>query len=107
MPKVTFLDHTGTELDTIEVEVGTNIMQAALDGGIEGISAECGGACSCATCHCYIDDAWLERARPAEGMERDLLQCVPEPKDSSRLSCQVDMTDDLDGLVVQVPESQY
>jgi 2Fe-2S ferredoxin len=82
-------------------------MQGAVDNMIEGIVAECGGSCSCATCHCYIDQQWLDKLEPATEMENDLLECVTEPKDNSRLSCQIVISDDLNGLVVHLPESQF
>ena len=107
MPKVIFKDHEGNDIQEVQVESGSSVMQATIDNGIEGIDAECGGACSCATCHCYIDDTWLERVSPAQGMELDLLQVVDEPRDGSRLACQVKVTDELDGVIVSIPESQY
>ncbi len=74
---------------------------------IEGILAECGGACSCATCHCYVDEAWLEKAGNASDMEKDMLDSVMGQRDTSRLSCQLAVTEEMDGLVVHLPESQY
>lgn len=107
MPKVIFKDHTGYELETVEVDSGSSLMQAAIDNGIEGITAECGGACSCATCHCYVGDAWLSKTSAPSDMEKELLLCVVEPKDNSRLACQVGVTEALDGVEVVIPESQY
>lgn len=107
MPKVIFKDHSGNELDAVEVEVGSNLMQAAIDNGIDGITAECGGACSCATCHCYIEDTWVSKTSARSDMEKELLLCVIDPKDNSRLACQVEVTDALDGIEVVIPESQY
>ena len=74
---------------------------------MEGILGECGGCCSCATCHCYVDDAWLEKVGMPDDMEKDMLDSVVDPQSSSRLSCQIQMSDDLDGLVVRLPESQF
>lgn len=106
MPVVKFVSHDGTTTE-VEAEVGTNLMQAAVDNGIDAIIAECGGACSCATCHCYIDDAWTNAVGEASATENDMLECVLDPKENSRLSCQVEVTDAMDGLVVHLPESQY
>lgn len=106
MPTVTFINHDGTRQD-VDVSADTTVMQAAVDNMIEGITGECGGACSCATCHCYIDDSWLDQVAPAGDAEKDLLVCVLEPDHRSRLACQVVITDALDGLVVTLPASQY
>jgi len=81
-------------------------MQAAVDHGVNGITADCGGACACGTCHCYVDAAWKDALKPAEDNETDMLEFVIEPKGNSRLSCQVTVTDALDGLIVTVPNSQ-
>ncbi len=106
MPQITFVSHDG-EAKEVHVESGTNLMQAAVDNGVDGILGECGGVCSCATCHCYIDDAWVSKVPAAEELETDMLDCVLEPKETSRLSCQVEVDDSLDGIVVHLPESQF
>lgn len=106
MALVTFVSHDGNSIE-VEVAPGTSVMQAAVDNMIDGIVGECGGSCSCATCHCYVDEAWVGRLPPASGMEKDMLECVLEPRPNSRLSCQVVVTEQLDGLVVQLPESQF
>lgn len=106
MPLVTFITHDGNSTE-LQVESGTNLMQAAIDNGIEAILAECGGACSCATCHCYIDKTWTSKIPEPDTMEKDMLDCVLEPQESSRLSCQIEVTDALNGLVVHLPDSQY
>jgi 2Fe-2S ferredoxin len=82
-------------------------MLGAIENGIEGIVAECGGACSCATCHCYVDESWIDKTGRAEDMEEALIECAEKPRETSRLSCQIEVTEDLDGLVVHLPESQY
>ncbi|NHN39871.1 2Fe-2S iron-sulfur cluster binding domain-containing protein [Pseudomaricurvus alcaniphilus] len=106
MPTVTFLNHDGSAQE-VNVESGTSLMQAAIDNGVEGIVAECGGACSCATCHCYIAEGWMEKVGLPSDLERDMLDCVVKPGPTSRLGCQVSVTEQLDGLVVRVPEAQY
>ncbi len=106
MPTVTYIEANGQSHE-VDVESGASLMQGAVDNMIEGIVAECGGACACATCHCYVDSSWADKIEPASEMENDLLSCVTEPKDNSRLSCQVKMTDALNGLVVHLPESQF
>ena len=107
MPKVTYVDHDGTE-HAIDVPVGENVMRGALYNNIEGIVGECGGALSCATCHCYVDEAWTGKGGgPATDEERELLEAAAsEVKPTSRLSCQIQVTDELDGLVVRIPERQ-
>ncbi|HHX83059.1 MAG TPA: (2Fe-2S)-binding protein [Pseudomonadaceae bacterium] len=107
MPQVSYVSHDGSVVTEVDVPVGTSVMQGAVDNMIDGIVAECGGSCSCATCHCYVDEAWLDRIPPASGMEKDMLECVLEPRPNSRLSCQIVVTDELDGLLVRVPESQF
>ena len=106
MPLVTYISHDGT-INEIEVPVGNSVMQGAVDNMLDGIIAECGSSCSCATCHCYVDAAWLDKVPPASEMEKDMLECVLEPKDNSRLSCQIEISEELDGLVVRLPESQF
>lgn len=105
MPRITFITHDENTF-TVDVESGTSLMQAAVNNDIEGIVGECGGLCSCATCHCYIDPAWTAKTGDADDMERDMLECALEPAENSRLGCQVEVSDDLDGLVVRLPEAQ-
>ena len=106
MPQVTYISANGA-INEIEVADGTSVMQGAVDNMIDGIVAECGGSCSCATCHCYVDEAWEAKVPPASEMEKDMLACVLEPQPNSRLSCQITVTDELDGLVVRLPSSQF
>ena len=108
MGRVTYVEANGTRHD-VELAVGDNVMRGALNNDLPGIIAECGGGLACATCHCYVDDAWADKAgTPSSQDERDMLECTSaEVKSTSRLSCQIVMTADLDGLVVQLPESQY
>ena len=106
MPTVTFIAADGSQHE-VKASPGVSLMQAAIDNGIEGIVAECGGACSCATCHCYVEDEWKSKTGQPHDMESAMLECVLDPKPNSRLSCQVILTDALDGLVVTLPESQY
>lgn len=106
MPLVTYISHDGASYE-VEAQPGTSVMQAAVDNMIEGIVGECGGSCSCATCHVYVDAAWVGRLKPASEMEKDMLECVLEPRENSRLSCQIKLGEELDGLVVHLPESQF
>lgn len=106
MPLVKFVNSDGSEKE-IQVSVGASLMQAAVDNGIDAIIAECGGACSCATCHCYIDDAWVNAVGQPGDTEKDMLECVLDPQPNSRLSCQIEVTDAMDGLVVHLPARQY
>lgn len=106
MATVKFVQHDGTERE-VHVENGHSVMQGAVDNMVEGILADCGGSCSCATCHCYIDEAWVDKVGEATEIEKDLLDCVLDPQENSRLSCQITVTEELDGLVVRIPESQY
>jgi 2Fe-2S ferredoxin len=103
LPKVTFVLANG-EKKTVEARAGDSVMMIAVANSVPGIIAECGGAMSCATCHCYVDADWAPKVGPAEDMESDMLEyCETEVKPNSRLSCQISMSDDLDGLVVAVP----
>ncbi len=105
MPKITFIDHNGT-VRTVEGEVGATVMETAVRHGIPGIDAECGGACACATCHVYVDDAWREAAGAPSSMEEDMLDFAFDVRPNSRLSCQIRVKAELDGLVVTTPERQ-
>jgi 2Fe-2S ferredoxin len=105
MALIKYIQHNGNEYE-VEVAEGNSIMQGAIDNGIDGILAECGGACSCATCHVYVDEAWLSKIPTADDMEEAMVECVLEPKDNSRLSCQIKVTVELEGLVVRLPVSQ-
>lgn len=108
MPRVTYVDYQGHSTD-VDVPVGENVMRGAVYNGIEAITGECGGGLSCATCHCYIDDAWVAAVGgPSSAAEEELLESTAaEIRPTSRLSCQIDMTDALDGLVVHMPEHQF
>src|SRR6201986_2653349 len=105
MAKITFVDHSG-ESRTVDVENGATVMEAAIRNAIPGIEAECGGACACATCHGYVDEAWREKVGAPSPMEEDMLDFGYDVKPNSRLSCQIKVTDELDGLVVRTPERQ-
>jgi ferredoxin, 2Fe-2S len=106
MPKVTYIAHTG-ESTTVDVPSGYSVMEGAVRNGIEGIVAECGGACMCATCHVYVDEAFLDRLPPiGEEQEEMLNATAAERKPNSRLSCQIPAVAELDGLIVRMPERQ-
>lgn len=105
MAKINFVDHSG-ETRTVDADVGSTVMEAAIRNAIPGIEAECGGACACATCHVYVDEAWQERVGAPTPMEEDMLDFGYDIKPNSRLSCQIKITDSLDGLVVITPERQ-
>ncbi len=107
MPKVTYVEFNGTK-HQVDVPVGENVMRGALYNNIAGIVGECGGGLACATCHCYVDDAWTAKTGTPSEMEREMLESASsEVNPNSRLSCQIAMTDALDGLVVFLPEKQY
>ena len=105
MPTITFKQHDGTAR-TVEAETGSTVMEAAIRNAIPGILAECGGACACATCHVYVDPAFMPIVGDPEPMEEDMLDFAYDVRPNSRLSCQIRVSDELDGLVVQVPERQ-
>ena len=105
MAKITYIDSAGTSR-TIDAEVGSTVMETAIKNDVPGIEAECGGACACATCHVYIDDAWAEKVGKPTPMEEDMLDFGYDVRPNSRLSCQIKVSDELEGLVVTVPERQ-
>jgi len=105
MPGIVFLLADGTRRE-VEVPAGITLMEAARLNGIAGVVAQCGGACACATCHVYVDPAWLGKLDPPEDMEQGMLETAWEPRGNSRLSCQVQVTAKLDGLTVTVPAKQ-
>jgi 2Fe-2S ferredoxin len=105
MAKITYIDSAGTAR-TIDAETGSTVMETAIKNDVPGIEAECGGACACATCHVYIDDAWREKVGGPSPMEEDMLDFGYDVRPSSRLSCQIKVTDELDGLVVTTPSRQ-
>lgn len=108
MPRIVYVAHDGARTE-IDVTEGENVMHGALYNGVEGIVGECGGALACATCHCYIDDAWADTVGgPSSQAEVDMLENTAAPvKANSRLTCQITVTPELDGLVVHMPEAQY
>lgn len=105
MVKITFVDAAG-QARTVDADEGSTVMEAAIRNDIPGIDAECGGACSCATCHVYVDEAFLDKLPKAEPMEEDMLDFAFDVRTNSRLSCQIKITAAIDGLVVTTPEEQ-
>jgi 2Fe-2S ferredoxin len=105
MPKIVYVEHNGKE-HVVEAKVGVSLMQTALDHAVPGILGDCGGACSCGTCHCYVDAAWESRLPPIGENEEVMLEGTLHTEDNSRLSCQFEVTPELDGLVLRLPKSQ-
>ena len=105
MPKITYKDSRG-EAKTIEVDNGLTVMEGAVQNEIPGIDADCGGSMACATCHIYVDEKWLNKIPQAEEAEEDMIDMAFEPKKNNRLSCQIIVSDELDGLVVTTPSKQ-
>jgi len=106
MPKITYIEHNGSE-HVIDVKSGLSVMEGAVKNNIPGIDADCGGACACATCHVYVDDSWKDKVGTKSAMEESMLDFAENVEATSRLSCQIKVTDQLDGLVVRMPESQH
>ncbi len=102
---ITYIADDGTAR-TVNAEIGSSVMETAINNDIPGILATCGGSCSCATCHVYVDDDWVDKVPPPNLEESDMLDAVHDLKDNSRLSCQIVFTDELDGLIVTTPERQ-
>ncbi len=106
MARIIYVEHTGTRHE-VEVKPGMTVMEGARDNGVPGIDADCGGACACSTCHVYVDRAWLDRVPGKESMEEDMLDfAYKTDPETSRLTCQIKVTPELDGLVVHIPEKQ-
>lgn len=105
MPNIKYITHDGTEHDVV-ADNGSTVMETAVKNMVPGIEAECGGACACATCHVYVDEAWRETVGSPEPMEESMLDFAHEVRENSRLSCQISVTDSLDGLIVRIPERQ-
>jgi len=105
MPKITFIDKSNNS-KTIEIDNGLSIMEGAIQNDIPGIDADCGGSMACATCHVYVEEKWLNKIPKVEDAEIDMIDMAYEPKKNSRLSCQIIITDDLNGLTVTTPEKQ-
>ncbi|KEO55159.1 2Fe-2S iron-sulfur cluster-binding protein [Thioclava pacifica] len=106
MAKITYVEFNGTRHE-IDVKPGMTVMEGARDNGVPGIDADCGGACACSTCHVYVDKDWVEKLPAKDSMEEDMLDFAYEPDPvTSRLTCQIKVTEELDGLVVNIPEKQ-
>ena len=105
MPKITYIDSTGNQ-KTIDVAIGLSVMEGAIQNNIPGIEADCGGGMACATCHVYVKEEWFNKLPKAEDAEQDMIDMAFEPKKNSRLSCQLIVSDELDGLVVTTPSKQ-
>ncbi len=105
MPTITLIEHNG-QSHTIEAETGKSLMLNAVENSVPGIDADCGGAGACGTCHCFVEDDWRTATGTADPMEESMLGMRPDRVDSSRLSCQIDICDEMDGLVVRLPEYQ-
>ena len=105
MPKITYITHDNQNY-TIDVQNGLTVMEGAIQNDIPGIDADCGGGMSCATCHVYVKEDWYDKLPKKEMGEDDMLDQAYEPKQNSRLSCQIMVSDDLDGLTVHIPEKQ-
>ncbi len=106
MPTITFIEHDGTE-HRVDAEIGLSVMRAAIDHLVPGIDADCGGECSCATCHVIVPETWVGAIGDPHGREEEMLDMNPDRHEHSRLACQIDVVDGLDGLVVHMPEFQF
>ena len=106
MANITYIEFDGTE-HVIDVKNGLSVMEGAVKNNIPGIDADCGGACACATCHVYVQGDWLEKTGDKSAMEESMLDFAENVEDNSRLSCQIKVSDELDGLTVKMPQSQH
>jgi len=106
MAKISYIAFDGAE-QVLDVKVGLSVMEGAVKNNLPGIDADCGGACACATCHVYVDEAWLAQVGARTSMEESMLEFAENVEPNSRLSCQIKVTEALDGLVVRLPESQH
>mgnify|MGYP001171139224 CR=1 FL=1 len=105
MPKITYTEHNGSS-KTIEVDNGLTVMEGAVQNNVPGIDADCGGGMACATCHVYVEDSWFNKIPKAEDAEQDMIDMAYKPKKNSRLSCQIVVSEEIDGLKVTTPEKQ-
>ncbi len=106
MAKIIFREHSGATHE-VEAKFGLSVMEAAVKNNVPGINADCGGACACATCHVYVDEAWLDKTGTPSTLESSMLEFAENVESNSRLSCQIKFTDALDGLTVRLPENHY
>lgn len=106
MAKITFIEHNGTTHE-VEGQNGMSVMEVAIKNMVPGIDADCGGACACATCHVYVEPDWVEKSGERSEMEEDMLDFAFDVQDNSRLSCQIKVSDALDGFTVRLPEKQF
>jgi 2Fe-2S ferredoxin len=106
MPKIMYRAYDG-DLREVEVTAGTSVMEGAVRNGVPGIDGDCGGACACATCHVYVEDEWLAKLEPQSDMELSMLEFAEGVRPNSRLGCQIKLAPSLDGLTVELPESQH
>ena len=106
MPKITFIEFDGTAHE-VDVPAGGSVMEAAVSNNVTGIDADCGGACACATCHVFVNAAWMDKVGERGEMEQSMLDFAENVRTTSRLSCQIALTDELDGLIVDMPEAQH
>ena len=105
MPKITYIEHSGKS-NVVEVPNELSVMEGAVQNNIPGITADCGGACACATCHVYVDEKWFDKLKKKDEAEQDMLDMAFEPNKFSRLSCQISVSNELDGLAVKIPSKQ-
>lgn len=105
MAKITYIEHSGTER-LFDIAPGLSVMEGAVRNKVRGIIGDCGGVCSCATCHVYVDPAWIDKVGDKGAQEQFMLEEVCDPQVNSRLSCQIRVTDELDGLIVRIPAKQ-
>ena len=105
MPKITYIEHSGKS-HVVEVPNELSVMEGAVQNNIPGITADCGGACACATCHVYVDEKWFDKLKKKDEAEQDMLDMAFEPNKFSRLSCQISVSDELDRIIVKIPSKQ-
>ena len=105
MPKIKYIEQNGNS-KTIEVDNGLTVMEGAIQNNVPGIDADCGGSMACATCHVYVEDSWFNKLPKAEDAENDMIDMAYNPKKNSRLSCQIVVSDELDGIIVNIPSKQ-
>ena len=105
MPKITYIEHSGKS-HTLEVANGLTVMEGAVQNNIPGIDADCGGSCACATCHVYVDEKWFDKLKKKDEAEQDMLDMAFEPNKFSRLSCQISVSNELEGMIVKIPSKQ-